>query len=100
MPKHDKLYCVVCRTLVDEERIQRGAFTCSKQCATKLRNIRRRIHDLHKCRHCSRPSTPEERRQFRKWREDQGTKRKPGRPAEEKKPDPRQASFTDTICIS
>lgn len=97
--KSEKLYCTVCRSPVEDERIVRGAFTCSRQCATKLRNIRRRKHELTKCRYCHQPSTPEERREFRKWREAQGTKRKRGRP-QVNHSDPRQAVFTDHIHIS
>jgi|SRR5215471_3487343 len=99
--KHEKLYCTVCRTPVDDERVIKGAFTCSKECATKLRNIRRRKHDLKKCRYCHQPSTPEERRAFRKWSEAAGAKRKPGRPKIEKRQEnPAQTSFTDHIYIS
>lgn len=105
MHKHarEKLHCVVCTTVIPDERILREAVTCSKQCGNQLRNIRRRKRDMKKCRYCSQPSTPEERKLFQKWRETiEGKKRKRGRPlGSKKKPpaDPAQAEFTEMITV-
>lgn len=96
--RRDVLYCCVCKTNeISPERINHGAVTCSKECAQKLRGIRRRLADRVKCRYCNAPSTPEERKLFRKWREEQGLKRKRGRPAN---PKPNgQAQFTEMIHV-
>lgn len=98
--RRDVLYCCVCKTNeISPERINHGAVTCSKECAQKLRGIRRRLADRIKCRYCNAPSTPEERKAFRKWREEQGLNRKRGRPAKPAEPNG-QAAFTEMIHVT
>jgi hypothetical protein len=42
--------------------------TCSDEHANDLKNARRRLRDLGRCRFCNRPSTPEERASYAAWR--------------------------------
>ena len=73
-------YCVVCGEDIPADRVLRRAVTCTKTHANFLKNERRKLRDLGRCRFCGRPSTPEERAQFAAWRKTlPGTKR--GRPA-------------------
>ena len=78
-----EFYCVVCGEPISADRVLRRAVTCTKTHATILKNERRKLRDLGRCRFCGRPSTPEERAEFAAWRKTlPGTKR--GRPAKPK----------------
>jgi hypothetical protein len=61
-------YCVVDRQPIPSERIAKGSVTCSKECAAVRRKAQRTLQDERECRYCSRPSTPEERDAFRRFR--------------------------------
>lgn len=60
----EQTYCIVDREQIPEDRAVRKSNTCSKECAKKLKAIRREHTDARRCRHCNKPSTPEERRAF------------------------------------
>jgi hypothetical protein len=61
--------CVVCGDAVSVERKRRRSITCTDAHA-KIRNryLRARA-EARKCRYCGQPSTPEERKSFKRWRE-------------------------------
>ena len=66
--------------LIPLERELRNAVTCSVECARVLRQRRRSLADTRKCRHCGRPSSGEERKEFLKWRRETQQFKKRGRP--------------------
>ena len=55
----EHFYCIICGEEISKERIVRKAVTCSEAHGILLRNERRRLRDLVRCRLCNRPSTPE-----------------------------------------
>lgn len=67
-PPQTVFFCVICGNEIPQERLLHKAVTCSKAHANALKNERRRLRDLVRCRFCNRPSTPEERAQFAAWR--------------------------------
>jgi predicted nucleic acid-binding Zn ribbon protein len=77
-------YCVVCAEPIPTDRLLRKAVTCSKQHGTILKNERRKLRDLGRCRFCGRPSTPEERAAFAAWRKTLPDTVKRGRPSKPK----------------
>lgn len=98
--KKDQLFCVVCRVSeISAERITHGAVTCSKECARRLRTIRRRLVDRVKCRYCGAPSTLEERKEFKKWRLSRGEGKR-GRPKKPAIPPNGQAAFTEMMHVT
>lgn len=79
------LHCIIDRIPIPRERAVKRSNTCSKECAQLLRKIRRAQDDERECRHCARPSTPEERKAFKAWRATQpGYAKKRGRPVKQK----------------
>jgi len=74
-PVEQKFYCVICGEAIAPSRVTRKAVTCSDQHARDLKNARRKLRDLTRCRLCNRPSTPEERAQFTAWRKSLNVKR-------------------------
>ena len=74
------MYCIVDGKPIPESRVANRAVTCSAECARKASAIRREMVDQRRCRHCHRPSTPEERKQFAQWRREQGKLKSVGRP--------------------
>jgi predicted nucleic acid-binding Zn ribbon protein len=84
--KEETIYCVICKKPVPEDRVMLKAVTCSTAHTTQLANLRRRKRDTKKCRYCQQPSTLEERKLFKLWRdsirvETRGRKKKPKDPA-------------------
>jgi predicted nucleic acid-binding Zn ribbon protein len=63
-------HCVICGNPISPERVTRKAVTCSEAHARDLKNARRLLRDMTRCRNCNRPSTPEERRLFTAWRKE------------------------------
>jgi hypothetical protein len=61
-------YCIIDKKEIPEERAAKKSNTCSKECKTILEKIRRARTDARRCRHCAKPSTPEERKAFHAWR--------------------------------
>ncbi|HET6220196.1 MAG TPA: hypothetical protein VFE27_24420 [Acidobacteriaceae bacterium] len=61
-------HCVICGEPIAPERVTRKAVTCSDAHARDLKNARRVLRDMTRCRNCNRPSTPEQRRLFTLWR--------------------------------
>ena len=86
------MFCLVDGAPIAPERIVRRSVTCSAECAKKLAAMRRAMIDARVCRQCHAPSTPEERRDFQRWRRDRGQLKRgrpPVKPAS-------QAAFTIT----
>ena len=50
-----KLYCMVCRRTVPDERVRRGSPYCSKDCREVYRKARRDWRATKHCRLCGRP---------------------------------------------
>ena len=63
-----KTLCIICGTDVPKDRLMRGAITCSKEHAKLRRGQLQAITDKKECRYCRRPSTPEEREAYRRFR--------------------------------
>jgi hypothetical protein len=61
-------HCVICTTEVPKERLMRGAITCTKEHAKLRRAQLAAITDKKECRYCRRPSTPEEREAYKRFR--------------------------------
>ena len=61
-------HCIVCTTLVPPDRRKYKAITCSDECAIKRKNSIRARQDLRECRYCRKPSTPEDRAAFSRFR--------------------------------
>jgi len=60
-------FCIMCKKTIPEDR-KKDAVTCSKECSTARKNYLRSRQDATQCRYCNKPSTPEERARFHKWR--------------------------------
>jgi hypothetical protein len=72
MPRKDdvtgqQLNCVMCPNKIPPDR-PRSSVTCSKECATARKNFHRSREDKRACRYCQKPSTPEERLRYQRWR--------------------------------
>jgi len=63
-----KTHCVICKAEVPKDRLMRGAITCSKEHAKLRRAQLTAITDKKECRYCRRPSTPEEREAYKRFR--------------------------------
>lgn len=74
------LSCVIDQVEIPEERERRKAVTCSDECHKKLLEHRRKRKDTKICRQCYRPSTPEERTLYQRWRRETEPAPKKGRP--------------------
>jgi methionyl-tRNA synthetase len=79
------LYCMWDGNRIPEERIKKRQNTCSKECKRALRGFYRKQAEEKQCRHCGKPSTPEERALFLRWRKTQPdyVAKKRGRPGKE-----------------
>ena len=69
-----KIHCILCTKEVPADRLKFKAITCSKECAD-LRKKMIRVRPLAgECLYCHKPSTPEDRaafQRFRKWEKKQ-----------------------------
>jgi predicted nucleic acid-binding Zn ribbon protein len=83
-------FCVIDQKVIPEEREKRRAVTCSDECRTELIARRRKRKDDKFCRQCGRPSTPEERLLFARWRRATFPAAKKGRPRLTPAPDQAQ----------
>lgn len=63
-----KTLCIICGDEIPKDRIMRGAITCSKEHAKLRRAQLAAIVDKKECRYCRRPSTPEERTAYSRFR--------------------------------
>ena len=61
-------FCVVCKENVPIDRVKHKAITCSPTCATLRKNSIRSKQDARECRYCRKPSTPEDRNAFQRFR--------------------------------
>jgi predicted nucleic acid-binding Zn ribbon protein len=76
----DGLSCVVCQKEIPAERDRHRAVTCSSECKKALNAHRRKRNYDKVCQICFRPSTPEEREMFKRWRRETFPPAKRGRP--------------------
>lgn len=60
-------HCVSCGKEIPADR-PRQAITCSDECRDTRKNYRRSRQDARECRYCRRPSTPQERLRYSRWR--------------------------------
>ncbi len=71
--------CIVCRSPVPAKRATgRSKDTCSPECHKVRQAYRKWVIRKSKCPNCYHPSTPEERRDFLRWRKDRGQIREHG----------------------
>jgi hypothetical protein len=61
-------FCVVDAKPISTERLSKGSITCSKECAKIRRDAQRAQQDTRECRYCRKPSTPEDREAFARFR--------------------------------
>lgn len=71
-PASDGLFCTICQEPIPPGRDQRQTATCSEKCKNRLDTIRANQRERRKCPHCLKPSTPDERQEFREWRASRG----------------------------
>ncbi len=63
-----KTLCIICGQQIPKDRLMRGAITCSQEHAKLRRAQLQAIVDKKECRYCRRPSTPEEREAYKRFR--------------------------------
>lgn len=63
-----KTHCIICTNEVPKERLMRGAITCTKEHAKLRHSQLQAIVDRKECRYCRKPSTPEEREAYKRFR--------------------------------
>ena len=69
-PEGDELspyFCTHCGTKIPWARFWKKGSTCSDECATAIRQVRRRRRDSRYCRLCNKPSTLEQRALWREF---------------------------------
>lgn len=71
----DALFCTICQDPIPEGRATRQTATCSEKCKNKLDTIRANQRKARKCPYCLHPATPEEREEFRLWRQNRGDRK-------------------------
>jgi hypothetical protein len=81
----ESMFCIVCQSEIGLDRTIKKAVTCSDECKKKLKAIRRSHRDEKVCRQCARPSTPEERTMFLRWRRETDPAWQPKKPGPKKK---------------
>jgi hypothetical protein len=69
--KRFKTFCVICTRRIPRKRHRRRAITCKTDHQKLLTRLRKIERDNRQCSHCGRPSTPDERVQFRAFRTSQ-----------------------------
>ena len=78
-----QLKCIVCTDAIPEQRVRRRKDTCSAACYNLLLHYRKSLYRLWNCPTCLSPNTPEEREEFKLWRQSRGRRSGPGRPPKE-----------------
>jgi hypothetical protein len=66
--KRYKTRCVLCGKRIPRKRQRRRSITCTAKHQKTLTAMRKAERDHRQCSHCGRPSTPDERAEFRAWR--------------------------------
>jgi hypothetical protein len=61
-------FCVVDGKPIPQDRLSRGSVTCSKECYDIRRHAQRAQQDEKECRYCRKPSTPEDRDTYARFR--------------------------------
>ena len=74
------MHCILDSKPISEARVARRAVTCSAECARRLATLRREMVEARRCHYCHHPSTPEERKDFARWRRERGQLKSVGRP--------------------
>jgi predicted nucleic acid-binding Zn ribbon protein len=64
--------CCVCGEPISEDRQKRRKTTCSDNHSKVHQQYRRHLWSKTRCASCYRPSTPQERKEFRSWRQSEG----------------------------
>lgn len=79
-------FCLICKSNIAEDRMLKRSVVCSDECAKARKRMLSALRDRRKCLICGKPSTPEERLQFQRWRRSQAdyAPRKRGRPTKAK----------------
>jgi hypothetical protein len=69
MHKHDgkTIFCTMCPTPLSPERLKQNAVTCCIEHAEEHRVAKRRDKDSKKCRGCLRPTTPLQKKAFKRF---------------------------------
>ena len=60
-------FCVMCGNPLPPDKPKMG-LTCSDKCRDDRKDFRRSKVDARECRYCHKPSTPEERVLYQRWR--------------------------------
>ena len=63
-----EMKCVVCTNPVPQDKARRRGVTCSKECADLRTRLLRLKVDNRECRFCHKPSTPNARKAFSRFR--------------------------------
>ena len=63
-----EMFCVVDKNPIPHSRVKLGSITCSTECAKKRRRQQMKLMEQTECKYCRRPSTPEERTRYKRWR--------------------------------
>lgn len=66
--KDKAVHCVVCGDPVPYDRVAQGAITCKKEHGADRANMLRARKDARECRYCHKPSTPEDRTAYIRFR--------------------------------
>lgn len=75
------LKCTVCTTDIPEGRIRRRKDTCSAECYNLLLHYKKTLFKQWRCPTCLSPNTPQEREDYKRWRQEtQGRRPKRGKP--------------------
>jgi len=66
--KRYKTFCVLCGRRIPRKRQRRRSITCAAKHQKMLTAMRKAERDHRQCSHCGRPTTQDEKVQFRHWR--------------------------------
>lgn len=61
------LNCLMCENKIPPDR-PKNAVTCSKECTVARKNYWMSKLDAKMCRYCMKPSTPDQRAEYRQWK--------------------------------
>lgn len=64
--------CVVCGDPIAAERVAKNKKTCSEEHTKVHQQYQRHRQSLRKCPSCLRPCTPEQRKDYKRWRQHRG----------------------------
>lgn len=65
-----KNFCVVCgEEIIDKRRLAKGAVTCTREHSKLRKKQQQALMEQKECKYCRRPSTPEQRTAFKRFRD-------------------------------